>query len=232
MKRGLFSIFIFSGLALVFLALTLFITESYAAQPTLYWGSSGKSVRLLQWKLQQWGYYDGRIDGVFGTETSLAVREFQRKNRIRVDGIVGPQTWAALGYRGTTTGTTRSTVSVSVNRNDQVEMLARLIHAEARGEPFEGQVAVGAVLLNRVESPSFPNTLSGVIYQPLAFESVANGQFYLPANSQNIRAARSAINGWDPTHGALFFWNPSKPVSEWIWSRRIVRRIGRHVFAY
>jgi len=230
MHKVLYRFVILYIMVFVILVTVFFNTGGEAARPALYWGASGSNVRLLQWKLQQWGYYDGIIDGIFGTETALAVRDFQRKNRLRVDGIVGPETWAALGDRGEVVGVQR-VASGAVNRNDSVEMLARLIHAEARGEPFEGQVAVGAVLLNRVASASFPNSLSGVIYQPLAFESVANGQFNLPPTAENIRAARSAINGWDPTYGSLFFWNPSKPVTRWIWSRPIVRRIGDHVFA-
>ncbi len=236
MKKGIFHLTILSGLILIILVLTIYaIPESFAARPPLYWGSRGSDVRILQRKLQQWGYYDGSIDGVFGTRTALAVRDFQRKNRLRVDGIVGPQTWGALGYEGRSVSsppTTRRTAARGVSRNNDVEMIARLIHAEARGEPYEGQVAVAAVLLNRVQSASFPNSISGVIYQPLAFESVANGQFNLPPTQENIRAARSAVNGWDPTYGALFFWNPSKPVNRWIWSRQIVRRIGGHVFAH
>ncbi|HEY8391607.1 MAG TPA: cell wall hydrolase [Capillibacterium sp.] len=110
-------------------------------------------------------------------------------------------------------------------------LLARLVHAEAEAEPYSGKVAVAAVLLNRIESPRFPNTLAGVVYQPLAFESVANGRIYTNPSSEAIKAAGDAINGWDPTGGALFFWNPSKPVSRWIWSRRIIARIGKHVFA-
>ena len=109
-------------------------------------------------------------------------------------------------------------------------LLARLVHAEAEAEPYSGKVAVAAVILNRVESPKFPNTLAGVVYQPLAFESVANGRIYTNPSSDAIKAAGDAINGWDPTGGALYFWNPSKPVSRWIWSRRIIARIGRHVF--
>lgn len=110
-------------------------------------------------------------------------------------------------------------------------LLARLVHAEAEAEPYSGKVAVAAVILNRIENPKFPNTLAGVIYQPLAFESVANGRIYTTPSSEAIKAAGDAIHGWDPTGGALFFWNPSKPVSRWIWSRRIITRIGRHVFA-
>lgn len=236
MKRGKFNLLVFTCLIFIVIALTLYcIPDALAQRPLLYWGSRGSDVRVLQRKLYQWGYYEGTADGVFGTDTALAVRDFQRKNRLRVDGVVGPETWAALGYRGVSVTGGRNLVRRTrgtVNRNDSVEIIARLIHAEARAEPYEGQVAVAAVLLNRVDSPKFPNSISGVIYQPLAFESVANGQFNLPPNDENRKAARSAINGWDPTHGSLFFWNPSKPVSRWIWSRRIVRRIGGHVFAH
>lgn len=227
--------YIVAGIALLLIVLALALNEPEAktvVQPTLYWGNRGSSVTLLQRKLAAWGYYDGRIDGIYGSDTYRAVLDFQRKNRLRVDGIVGRETWAALGYQwaGGGRNVVRAATTSGSTRSNDVEMLARLVHAEARAEPYEGQVAVAAVVLNRVKSPSFPNSISGVIYQPLAFESVANGQFNLPPTEENYRAARSAINGWDPTHGALYFWNPSKPVSRWIWSRRIVRRIGEHVF--
>ncbi len=220
----------------IILVSTVYLPIVKAAQPTLNWGSSGTSVNVLQRKLLAWGYYEGRVDGTYGSDTYRAVTEFQRKNRLRVDGVVGPETWGALGYEWSGNGASRPKVvrtagSRGVSRNNDVEMIARLVHAEARAEPYEGQVAVAAVLLNRVNSSSFPNSVSGVIYQPLAFESVANGQFNLPPTEQNRKAARSAINGWDPTYGCLFFWNPSKPVNKWIWSRRIIRRIGDHVFA-
>ncbi|MFW6265101.1 MAG: spore cortex-lytic enzyme [Bacillota bacterium] len=233
------SSFLFLSILLIMIVIvTIFYHPSIkAAQPTLYWGSTGTSVRVLQRRLASWGYFEGSVDGVYGSNTYLAVTKFQRENRISVDGIVGRQTWEALGYEWSDGGASAPAQEANapatargVSRENDVEMIARLIHAEARGEPYEGMVAVGAVLLNRVESPAFPNTLSGVIYQPLAFESVADGQFNLPANEETRRAARSVINGWDPTNGALFFWNPSKPVNPWIWSRRITRRIGEHVF--
>ncbi|MFW6238091.1 MAG: spore cortex-lytic enzyme [Halanaerobiales bacterium] len=219
--------------------ITLYISYTGQAQKRfLYYGVKNSDVRTLQRKLSQWNFYNGSIDGVFGSGTSQAVKEFQRKNGLQVDGLVGQETWQALGYRMESRaeeyGEPEAQVAFSggVNRYDNVEMIARLIHAEARGEPYEGQVAVGAVLLNRVDSPAFPNTISAVIYQPLAFESVANGQFNRSPTEENKRAARAAINGWDPTHGSLFFWNPSKPVNKWIWSRRTVRTIGSHVFAH
>lgn len=220
------------------------LLQQYKAEaqsvPVLRWGSTGQAVRTLQWRLQQWGYYDGAIDGVYGAATYRAVVNFQRKNGVwPADGVVGANTWRALGLYNAVAGggQSGSTSSASggqsaVTRSDQLELLARVIAAEAQGEPFEGQVAVGAVILNRVNDPRFPNTLSGVIYQPHAFESVTNGLIWRRTPSDEAyRAARAALNGWDPTYGAVFFWNPSKPVSPWIWTRQIIARIGNHVFA-
>jgi len=232
-KRSSYYTFVGIIVLVITFATVVYLPAINAAQPTLNWGSEGTSVRVLQRKLLAWGYYDGQVDGTYGPDTYRAIIEFQSKNRIRVDSIVGPETWGALGYEWSENRrpqVVRAAGSRGVSRSNDVEMIARLVHAEARAEPYEGQVAVAAVLLNRVNSASFPNSVSGVIYQPLAFESVANGQFNLPPTEENRKAARSAINGWDPTHGSLFFWNPSKPVSKWIWSRRIVRRIGAHVF--
>lgn len=211
---------------------------AYAApRPTLYWGTTGNNVRLVQSRLKQWGYYDGEVDGIFGTATSQAVKRFQAKNGLTPDGLVGPRTWAALGFSTTTAQpaiTPASAQSASgVSSSNDVNLLARLVAAEAEGEPYVGQVAVAAVILNRVKSPEFPNTLAGVIYQPGAFESISNGLAWSRTPSATaIKAARDAMNGWDPTYGCLFFWNPSKPISsKWIWSRPIVTRIGSHVFA-
>ncbi|MGI6082769.1 MAG: spore cortex-lytic enzyme [Limnochordia bacterium] len=201
------------------------------ARATLYWGSRGSDVRTLQWRLSQWGYYRGAIDGVFGAETAAAVREFQRKNGLPVDGLVGPATWVALGL-GSSTVSDPTTSNVSYGASSQT-LLARVVAAEARNEPYEGQVAVAAVILNRVADPRFPNTLAGVVYQPHAFESVTNGLVWTRTpTSTEQRAARDALTGWDPSYGALFFWNPAKPVSSWIWTRPIVTRIGNHVFAH
>ena len=237
-----YSIFILALLVFIITVAALYIDDTQAARKVLYWGSNNLDVGILQTKLRQWGYYNGWIDDIYGPKTAEAVKEFQRKNGLRVDGIVGRQTWAALGYEvDDNRGGQRSQMhqrratpaaAPQVGRGDKVQLVARLIHAEARGEPYEGKVAVGAVLLNRVEDPAFPNSLSGVIYQPLAFESVADGQFNLSPGQESLKAARSAMNGWDPVYGATFFWNPSKPVNEWIWSRNIVRRIGGHVFAH
>lgn len=198
----------------------------------VYEGMRGSDVREIQTKLRQWGYYRGAVDGIYGPRTTAAVKLFQRRNGLRVDGAVGPQTWAALGYSVPARGARApARPAGGAARNVNLDLLARLVNAEARGEPYEGQVAVAAVILNRIRDSRFPNTLEGVVYQPLAFESVSNGQIYAPVTASARRAARDALNGWDPTHGAVFFWNPAKPVSKWVWSRPIVKRIGNHVFA-
>ncbi len=199
-----------------------------AARPTLRRGASGDAVREVQQRLRDWGYYEGAVDGKFGSQTEQAVRFFQSRNGLTVDGVVGPQTWAALGYSG------GQTASVGPQRPGvNIDLLARVVRAEAEAEPYEGKVAVAAVLLNRVADPRFPKTLEGVIYEPHAFESVSNGRIYnTPPTADDLRAARDAVNGWDPTYGSVFFWNPSKPVTPWIWSRPIVTQIGNHVFAH
>jgi len=210
--------------------------SAQAQQKLLYWGSRGRDVSVVQQKLKAWGYYNGFVDGSYGSATYRAVRDFQRRNGLRVDGIVGPNTRAALGLAAVAPAapardqkTVASRGYVSTSRD--VQLLARVIEGEAADEPYSGKVAVGAVILNRVKSAAFPNTISGVVFQPLAFESVANGQYTRPLTKESIQAARQAMAGWDPTGGATFFWNPAKRVSPWIWSRNIVGRIGRHVFA-
>ncbi|MEC9488200.1 MAG: spore cortex-lytic enzyme [Halanaerobium sp.] len=228
-KKGLVLLII-----MAILATSLVIYSSVNAQigrPLLYWGRTGDNVYLLQRRLDQWGYYDGVVDGVYGHDTLQAVRKFQSRNGLRVDGIVGPETWGALGYRGRAVAQVSKAAAKGTAAAGDVNLLAHVVHAEAGSEPYRGKVAVGAVILNRVQDPRFPNSLSGVIYQPLAFESVSNGIVNRPPSQESIKAARSALNGWDPTYGSVFFWNPSKPVNEWIWSRNIIVRIGGHVFA-
>ncbi|MDR5659416.1 spore cortex-lytic enzyme [Serpentinicella sp. ANB-PHB4] len=195
------------------------------------WGSTGAEVRTIQTRLSNWGYYDGPISGTYGPQTYEAVRLFQRRNGLTVDGIVGPQTRAAIGLPRAGGGTS-APASGGVSRSDDVHLLARTIHAEARGEPYEGQVAVGAVVLNRVRNPAFPNTMAGVVYQPCAFEPVKRGTINEQPDDSAYRAARDALNGWDPTGGAIYFWNPATATSQWIWTREISLRIGRHVFAH
>lgn len=197
----------------------------------LSWGSQGADVTTAQTRLSNWGYYDGPISGIFGAQTYEAVQLFQRRNGLTADGIIGPQTRAALGLP-TRGGGTTTPASGGVSRSDDVHLLARTIHAESKGEPYEGQVAVGAVILNRVRNAAFPNTLAGVVYQPCAFEPVKRGTINEQPNDTAYRAARDALNGWDPTGGAIYFWNPATATSQWIWTRQISLRIGRHVFAH
>lgn len=180
--------------------------------------------KQIQTKLKRWGYYTGAVDGIYGTKTRQAVRYFQSKNGLTVDGIVGPKTAAAMGIN------LNSTSSSSISSSD-LNLLARCVYAEARGEPYTGQVAIAAVVLNRVKSSSFPNTISGVIYQPWAFTAVNDGQINLTPNDTAYKAAQDALNGWDPTYGCLYYYNPATATSSWIWSRKIVIQIGKHNFA-
>ena len=196
-----------------------------ASASVVAWGSRGSQVSLVQQKLKQYGYYDGTVDGVFGKETYNAVVWFQEKNGLKADGAVGPSTAAALGI--TLTGT----VAASTYQESEVRILARLVSGEARGEPYVGQVAVAAVVLNRVKSPAFPNTISGVIFQTGAFDAVWDGQFDMEPTENSIRAARDALNGWDPTGGCLYYYNPSTATNSWIWTRQVQLTIGKHAFA-
>ncbi len=187
-------------------------------------GASGETVRTIQTKLRRWGYYDGAVDGIYGSQTVEAVRRFQRKNGLTADGVCGPATLRALGV---STGTS----SAGAGREDDLYLLAKMISAEARGEPYIGQVAVGAVILNRVKHPSFPNSIAGVLYQPGAFTALTDGQFNLEPEEQCKSAARDAMNGWDPSGGAIYYYNPEKSTSSWIFSRETIAVIGKHVFA-
>ncbi|MBO4573340.1 MAG: spore cortex-lytic enzyme [Clostridia bacterium] len=212
------------------------LTEEAVAAATYKQGSTGSVVKTIQTKLKRWGYYSGAIDGIYGSKTKAAVRYFQQRNGLTVDGVAGPKTLAAMGISsGTTSGTSSSASSSSSGVNgytsSDVELLARLIYGEARGESYTGQVAVGAVVLNRVKSASFPNTVSAVIYQPYAFTAVSDGQINLTPNSSCREAAKAAMNGWDPTYGAIYYYNPSTATSKWIFSRTTTVTIGNHVFA-
>ena len=199
---------------------------SYAPR-TLYWGTSGQDVSTVQDKLLRWGYYDGYVDGIYGASTYRAVRRFQERNGLNVDGVVGPATAKALGLPEAYAAPASSQAT---NRSGDEYLLARAIHGEARGEPYVGKVAVGAVILNRTRDPKFPNTIAGVIYQPLAFTAVADGQINLTPNKDSLNAARDAMNGWDPTYGTLYYWNPATATSKWIWSRKVTLKIGKHWF--
>lgn len=187
-------------------------------------GSRGTEVRNIQTRLKNWGYYTGSVDGIYGTQTKNAVISFQRKNGLTADGVAGPLTLAKIGLpTGGSSGTAGSS-------NSDYHLLARIISAEARGEPYTGQVAVGAVVLNRVEHPSFPTSISGVVYQSGAFSCLYDGQFDKPVADSAYKAARDALNGWDPSGGAIYYFNPNTATSSWIWSRPYITTIGKHRF--
>ncbi len=196
-------------------------TDEEAVATLSKYGSRGEEVKKIQQKLKNWGYYSGSVDGIYGTQTVNAVKYFQRKNNLSVDGIAGKNTLAAMGISSSS-----STVSDS-----NVALLARIISAEARGEPYTGQVAVGAVVLNRVKHPSFPNTISGVIYQPGAFTALNDGQFNVAVASSAYNAARDALAGWDPTGGCIYYYNPATATNAWIRTLPITTTIGKHVFS-
>ncbi len=203
-------------------ALILLMQHSWAA--TYRVGSTGEQVEMIQDKLKRWGYYDGQVDGIFGSATEQAVRYFQRSNGLTEDGVVGTATLNALGMSSTEMASGAATLESSV------ELLAKVISAEARGEPYEGQVAVGAVILNRVEHPSFPATIAGVVYQPGAFTCMEDGQIDQQVADSAVRAAQEALNGSDPSGGAIYYFNPGTATSSWIWSRPLIKVIGSHRF--
>ena len=223
MKRKIYGFAI-----LIVLVVTLITTLSLQynqVEALSKYGSRGQEVRTIQDKLKRWGYYNGNVDGIYGSQTVSAVKKFQQKNGLSVDGIAGPKTLAAMGI----TSNSSSSGSSSSNSSD-VNLLARAIYGEARGEPYVGQVAIAAVILNRVKSSQFPNTISGVIYQSGAFDAVSDGQINLTPDSTAKKAAQDALNGWDPTYGAIYYFNPSTATNKWIWSRPMTVTIGKHRF--
>lgn len=205
------------------LCLTALTLRTAYAQTAVYWGSRGELVTQVQQKLQKWGYLKGAADGVFGKDTYDAVVLFQQRNGLTPDGVAGEETLAALGIP--------AAQQASAVRSTDLDLLARLVYGEARGEPYLGQVAVAAVVLNRVAHASFPNTVSGVIYQSGAFDVVADGQIHLTPDAQALRAAQDALNGWDPTGGCIYYYNPARATSSWIYSRTVMTVIGKHYFA-
>ena len=200
------------------------IVRNQVSEALSRYGSRGSEVSKIQTKLKNWGYYTGSVDGIYGSSTLSAVKKFQRKNGLTADGIAGTKTLSAMGIRNS--GSSGATASNDSNLN----LLSRLIYGEARGEPYVGQVAVGAVVLNRVKSSSFPNTIAGVIYQNGAFDVVSDGQINLVQNSTAKKAAQDALNGWDPSYGAIYYFNPDTAKSKWIWSRPMTVTIGKHRF--
>lgn len=211
------------------LALMLFLLYNIFSvnivQALSKYGSRGEEVRTIQTKLKRWGYYKGNVDGIYGSQTLEAVKYFQRKNGLAVDGIAGKNTLEAMGIFNSSGNSS----GASSNSND-LNLLSRLVYGEARGEPYEGQVAVAAVVLNRVKNSSFPNTIAGVIYQKGAFNVVSDGQINLTPNATSKKAAQDALNGWDPSYGSIYYFNPSTATNKWIWSRPHVRTIGKHRF--
>lgn len=214
---------------LTYIGTTFLLTPYYDAVKavTYSWGSRGSVVREIQTRLKRWGYYTGSIDGVYGYKTYTAVKKFQAKNGLPSDGVTGNKTLEALGIN---TGSAATATTTRVSNNQDVILLARLINGEARGEPYEGQVAVGAVIMNRVRDPRFPKTIAGVIYQPGAFTAIVDGQIHAEMLPSSVNAARDALNGWDPSGGAVFYYNPAKTTNKWIWSRPIIKTIGKHKF--
>ena len=219
-----------------FLCITLaaFLLASFTvgdvSAEVLKQGSQGALVKTVQTKLKNWGYYSGTVDGIYGPKTVAAVKYFQRVNGLTQDGIVGAKTAAAMGISLSSSSSSASSSSSGYSSSDSY-LLAKCIYAEARGEPYTGQVAVGAVILNRVRSSKFPNSISGVIYQPYAFTCVADGQINLTPDANAKKAAQDALNGWDPTNGCLYYYNPATATSSWIWSRTVMLSIGKHNFA-
>lgn len=214
------------GLILMAILIAVIFFENKSVEALSKYGSRGSEVTQIQTKLKRWGYYSGNVDGIYGTQTVNAVKYFQRKNGLTVDGIAGPATLKAMGiYTSSSTST-----GTSSSNSSNVNLLAKLIYGEARGEPYTGQVAVGAVVMNRVKSSSFPNSISGVIYQSGAFDAVRDGQINLAADATSKKAAQDAINGWDPSYGAIYYFNPSTATNKWIWSRPMTVTIGRHRF--
>ncbi len=223
-KNKKFIILFCSIIALTLVTIFIYsIVQNNEVEALSKYGSRGEEVKTIQTKLKRWGYYTGSVDGIYGNKTVEAVKYFQRKNGLTVDGIAGTATLRAMGIYSSSSSSTTSNSS-------NVNLLARVIYGESRGEPYTGQVAVGAVVMNRVKSSSFPNTISGVVYQSGAFDAVKDGQINLTPNDTAKKAAQDAINGWDPSYGAIYYFNPSTATNKWIWSRPMTVTIGKHRF--
>ena len=225
-KKFIISLFlIFITVVLVAIGFVIY-KKNATVEATSRYGSRGSEVTQIQTKLKRWGYYTGSVDGIYGSKTVEAVKYFQRKNGLTVDGIAGPKTLAAMGINSSSS----SSSSGSSSYNSNVSLLSRIIYGEARGEPYTGQVAIGAVVMNRVKDSRFPNTIAGVIYQSGAFTAVSDGQINLSPDSTAQKAAQDALNGWDPTYSAIYYFNPNTATNKWIWSRPVTVVIGKHRF--
>jgi N-acetylmuramoyl-L-alanine amidase len=208
-----------------------FNISSMKAMAQVYkYGSRGEQVKEIQTKLKKWGYHKDAVDGIYGYNTYLSVKSFQRNNGLKADGITGKQTLSAMGISAGTSTSSGTASSQNVTNSKDVNLLALLINGEARGEPYEGQVAVGAVILNRTRDARFPSTIAGVIYQPGAFTAIVDGQINSEMQPNSLKAARDAINGWDPSGGAVFYFNPATATNKWIWSKTLIKVIGKHRF--
>ena len=219
-KKTIISIIVIILVFAIFISYNIFFRNNEVEALSRY-GSRGSEVIQIQTKLKRWGYYNGSIDGIYGTQTQKAVKWFQSKNGLTADGIAGKNTLAAMGIYNSSNSNSGSSYSTNL------DLLARLVHGEARGEPYSGQVAVAAVVLNRVKSSSFPNTIAGVIYQRGAFDVVSDGQINMPPDSTSKKAAQDALNGWDPCYGAIYYFNPNTATNAWIWSRPLIKQIGK-----
>lgn len=218
------------GLAVAIILSLILSSVAFGAlgDHTMGRGARGPEVKELQTRLAQLGYVVGPLDGKFGAKTDRAVRNFQQEHGLKVDGIAGTRTIAELKrLTGESTNATGKPVGY---KNVDTSLLAKLVSAEARGEPYLGQVAVAAVVLNRVKDPAYPKSVAGVVYQPGAFSSVNDGQINMQPTSSAVRAAQEATTGVDPSHGALFFFNPAKTSNKYIWSRPQILKIGNHIF--
>ena len=222
MKKKIIFIILLLSLVVVFDVIVMSWNSEVEALSK--YGSRGTEVRTIQEKLKRWGYYSGSVDGIYGSQTVSAVKSFQKKNGLTVDGIAGTQTLKAMGI------TSSSSSSSSSNNLSNVNLLARVVYGEARGEPYTGQVAVAAVVLNRVKSSKFPNTIAGVVYQSGAFDAVADGQINMTPDATAKKASQDALNGWDPSYGAIYYFNPNTATNKWIWSRPMTVTIGKHRF--
>jgi N-acetylmuramoyl-L-alanine amidase len=219
-------VFLITAIA-IFLVCTVKIASFYKTSQAISYkyGSRGAIVTQIQTKLKKWGYYTGGVDGAYGYKTYLAVKYFQRKNGLSADGVAGNRTLAALGIK---TASTSNTTGGGDRR--QSNLLGRAITGEARGETYVGQVAIGGVILNRTRDPRFPSTIPEVIYQPGAFTAVADGQINIEPVQSCLKAANDALNGWDPSGGAIYYYNPATATNKWIWSRPVIKVIGKHKF--
>lgn len=204
--------------------ITTYSQNESLADSSIVLTATVNEIKSVQQRLKEWGYYKGAIDGIYGSGTRSAVILFQKKNGLTPDGILGPATARAIGI-------SISNSQTSSQSGSDLYLLAKCVYAEARGEIYQGQVAVAAVILNRVKSPDFPNTIAGVIYQPWAFTAVHDGQINLEPDATAYSAAQDALNGWDPTYGCLYYYNAKTATSQWIFNRTTVVTIGQHVFA-